>query len=225
VPQGPNQQKRGNGIIIGVIVSAAVLLLGLTCFLIVAITNNGLGKLSNTTVATATATTATVPVPNFVNTKYTDALNTAQNLHLQLKETPKVDQAPNGTIIAQDPPAGTALPLNSTVNVTVSSGPAKITIPDVSNTIQQAALNKLQLAGFTNITPVHQINPTVAAGYVIGTNPPAGMSALPDDPITLIVSSGSGATATPTATPVTPTVTVTVTPTCTPIGTPTPPAC
>ena len=85
-PQRPND-RRGNGALIGVIVSAAVLLLGLTCFLLASITGLGtaLGSVFAPS-ATATATTVLTTVPDFTNIQFTVAQSEAQTQHLTLQE-------------------------------------------------------------------------------------------------------------------------------------------
>jgi len=88
------------------------------------------------------------------------------------------------------------------------------------------AEGKLHDAKLANWNVVTQQDPTVLAGHVIKTDPPAGALVLPDQTITIVVSTGAPTpTAAPTATATAvPTATATVTATCTPVAPPPPPA-
>jgi beta-lactam-binding protein with PASTA domain/predicted Ser/Thr protein kinase len=52
--------------------------------------------------------------------------------------------APKGTVISENPPAGTSLPLNSDVTITVSSGPQAVPVPDLTNKSLADAKTELQ---------------------------------------------------------------------------------
>jgi beta-lactam-binding protein with PASTA domain/tRNA A-37 threonylcarbamoyl transferase component Bud32 len=59
------------------------------------------------------------------------------------------NSVPKGQVIGTNPPPGTAIPVGSTVTVTVSKGPDLVAVPDVSGKSVAAASNALQAAGFT----------------------------------------------------------------------------
>jgi serine/threonine-protein kinase len=218
--------RRGNGPLVGVIVAAAVLLLGLTCFLLAQVTGvgAGLGSVFNPTPTATSVPTTTVP--SFIGKQYNDALTLAQQYHLQLQQKSAASDKPVNTVIDQDPPANTSEPWDFTVTVTVSGGPNKIAVPDVTNKLYAEALGILQQDGFKNIMPpIFQVTSAVPPGYVFKTDPPASTKILPTDPIKLYVSVSPTPTPTNTPPPPTPTNTPTQptpTPTCTP---PNPPTC
>ena len=216
-PERPDDRRKANGPLVAVIVSSAVLLLALACFLVASLTGltTALGKLGQS--ATPTVTIAMTTVPNFVGESFSQAQADATTAHLKVTETLTPDKSAPGTVLSQNPAVGTSEPYNFTVVLTVSSGPQKIQIPDESGKVYTDAIKDLQNKGFTNITTVTQTS-SVPATDVIKTDPAAGTYAYAGDKITVYISTGQP-TATPTNTP-----TPTATPTCTPTsGTPTPP--
>ena len=218
------RRRRGNGPLVAVIVSSAVLLLGLTCFLIASLTGmfSGLG-LFNQQAPTPVPTVALTTVPNFVGLQLDKAQAQAADNHLKLVTTFTADSAAKNTVLKQDPPASKSVPWDTQVNLTVSNGPDKVKVPDVTNLQLPDARAKLTEAKLTQLNVVTQQDPTVAVGHVIRTDPPAGALVLPDQTITIVVSTGVPTpTAAPTATAA-PKPTVTPCPTLPPAGpTPTP---
>ncbi len=71
----------------------------------------------------------------------------AHGAHLQTQQNQN-SQQPNGTIIGQEPAAGSLYQPGETVVVTVSSGPAVVNVPDVIGMPVQQAEQTLQAAGF-----------------------------------------------------------------------------
>src|SRR5690242_3026993 len=219
------QRRRGNGPLVAVIVAAAVLLLGLTCFLIANLTGafSGIG-LFNQQAPTPVATTALTTVPNFVGLQLDKAQAQAADDHLKLITTFTADSAAKNTVLKQDPPADKSVPWDTQVNLTVSNGPDKVKVPDVTNLQLSDAEGKLTDAKLTKWNVVTQQDPTVLAGHVIKTDPPAGALVLPDQTITIVVSTGAPTpTAAPTAT-ATAVPTASATATATPCPTAVPPA-
>lgn len=103
--------------------------------------------------------------------------------------------SPAGTVIGQDPPAGTMLLQGSTVTLTVTAGgPAKASVPDVLGKGAAAARETLTSAGFlVNET----MSPSEAApGVVVDQDPGAGTPLMTGQTVTIVVSSGSGQTTT-----------------------------
>ncbi len=97
--------------------------------------------------------------------------------------------------------------------------PKPLAIPDVSGITQAAAERQLVAAGFKVQGVTFQPSSAIPNNLVLGTDPAAGTKVDPGSALTLIVSSGPQATATPTITPTAvftntpiPTVTPTVTP-------------
>ena len=94
-----------------------------------------------------------------------------------------------GHVIRTNPGPG-EVPVNSTVEVAISSGPDAVTIPTLTNFTQVDARATLEGFGFDEILTRTEDNPSVLKDAVIGTEPAAGESVAPSTPITLILSTG-----------------------------------
>lgn len=92
-----------------------------------------------------------------------------------------------GTVAAQDPPAGTAVQVGTTVRLVVASG--DVAIPSVVGLSEQAATQQLREAGFA-IDTRHAPNGSVPAGYVSEVRPGAGASLPAGATVIMIVSLG-----------------------------------
>ena len=92
-------------------------------------------------------------------------------------------------VFAQDPGAGADTAKAASITLTASSGPTKVTIPDVAGKSSTDAANQLGQAGFKTATQ-SQPSDSVPTGDVIGTNPPAGSQANKGSTVAIIVSSG-----------------------------------
>jgi beta-lactam-binding protein with PASTA domain/tRNA A-37 threonylcarbamoyl transferase component Bud32 len=95
-----------------------------------------------------------------------------------------------GVVLATDPAGGVRAAPESTVKVTVSDGPAPVTIPDVSGQGTYAAA--AQVLSAKRLSPVAQnaYSDTVTVGGVIGTNPSAGTSVPRDSQVAVLISQG-----------------------------------
>jgi serine/threonine-protein kinase len=80
---------------------------------------------------------------------------------------------PEGVVLEQDPPAGSAQKRGAEVTLAVSAGQSTATVPDVSGTTQQQAQIAIENAGFT-FGSISQQTSDQPRGAVIGSNPPAG---------------------------------------------------
>jgi serine/threonine-protein kinase len=101
------------------------------------------------------------------------------------KVTPQDSDKPEGTVIAQDPAANTAVDIGTLVSITVSSG--KIPVPNVVGKTQTDAKNALLNAGFL-VEVVLEENGTVAENTVIAQNPAADSVTLKGTIVTIKVS-------------------------------------
>ena len=110
------------------------------------------------------------------------------------------DLAPVGEVIHQDPGGGTEADEGSTVTLTVSTGPGKVTVPTVEGFSEERAVRELNRAGCgqredTNLcgfkVEVRQASSdSVGEGDAIRTNPPGGSTAEVGSRVLLFVSSG-----------------------------------
>ncbi|KAB1986664.1 Stk1 family PASTA domain-containing Ser/Thr kinase [Streptomyces triticiradicis] len=71
-------------------------------------------------------------VPNFVSQTLPDAKKMAENRELKLASTNKpCDKEPKGNICSQNPPVGSKVNKGDTINVVVSTGAPKVSVPSV----------------------------------------------------------------------------------------------
>jgi beta-lactam-binding protein with PASTA domain len=86
--------------------------------------------------------------PAIVDKPQDEALRSVEQLGLKLLITDRVlDVAPAGTIISQDPEAGTMMDYGGIIQAVVSGG--KVTVPSVKGMTRAQALQTLQAAGLT----------------------------------------------------------------------------
>jgi beta-lactam-binding protein with PASTA domain/predicted Ser/Thr protein kinase len=108
--------------------------------------------------------------------------------------------APRNQVVEQDPiptdRGGGKAEEGSTVTLSVSSGPAIVSVPVVANLSQADATKRLQNAGF-KVNVSQQYSKSVPRGLVIGTTPPAGTQLSTAQAVTLLVSRGANTVVVP----------------------------
>src|SRR5712691_11266151 len=141
----------------------------------------------------------TVAVPNVVNATQAAATTTiaAAGLTLGPVTTASSATVPSGSVISQNPIAGTQLATGSAVALVVSSGAGLRAVPNVVNATQAAATAAITGAGLTVGSVTTASSATVPAGSVISQNPIAGTQVAIGTAVALVVSSGSGLVAVP----------------------------
>ena len=131
-----------------------------------------------------------VVVPAVTGEHFSTASAQLQNDNLNVNQLSVTSQKPAGVVIAQDPLAGTKVKENSTVALTVSTGPGNATVPSVVGETLNQAKSAIQIANLKVGRIEHQSSTTVPEGQVIGTSPPAGATPGVNTPVTIIVSTG-----------------------------------
>ena len=94
-----------------------------------------------------------------------------------------------GTIISQDPAAGTALQRGAPVAVTVSKGRAPITVTDVTGKRTADARQALESTGLSVVEGPAVNSDTVPEGFVVSQAPRTG-TRFKGDPVTIVASKG-----------------------------------
>jgi beta-lactam-binding protein with PASTA domain len=133
-----------------------------------------------------------VSVPNVVNDTLADATTaiTAAGLVVGSTATQSSPTVPSGSVISQNPAAGTSEASGSAVNLVLSSGPAPVAVPNVVNMTLAAATSTLKAAGLVVGTTTQQASTVVPAGSVISENPAAGTKVAVGSAVNLVLSSG-----------------------------------
>jgi len=92
-----------------------------------------------------------------------------------------------GLVIKSSPPEGNNVPANTLVTLYASSGPGKVSVPNVEGKQQSAAETELQNAGF-NVSVKQDTTSAQPAGTVVNQNPVGGTMVDPGSTITISVS-------------------------------------
>ncbi len=100
------------------------------------------------------------------------------------------DTVSAGNVISQNPAAGVLAPVGSPVNLTVSSGPCSLRVPNVVGMSESQAGSTLTSAGLTVGTKSYVESDTVPAGSVISQNPVAGRQVPSGSAVGLTISTG-----------------------------------
>ena len=97
---------------------------------------------------------------------------------------------PVGTVIEIDPPAFSQEPRGTVVSTVVSKGPAPISLPNVVNSSEIMATEKLQAKGFQDIIIRREFSTTIKKGNVISMTPAAKTKQFSSITVELLVSDG-----------------------------------
>jgi eukaryotic-like serine/threonine-protein kinase len=126
---------------------------------------------------------------NFVGAQIADVTKVLDDNHVPYEVTEVESDQPVGTVLAQDPPRG-QVPGSTVVKLTVSKGPAKVAIPNVTNVSSASAANQLGALGLVTTTQ-NEANDLIPAGNVIRTDPAAGQQVNKGSTVVLVVSTGA----------------------------------
>ena len=139
-----------------------------------------------------------VQVPDLYSSTPDQATGILNNAGLKLGSQDSANSADvaAGGIMAQSPAAGASVESGSKVGITVSKGPQKLQIPDVTGQDLTTAQQNMWNAGFA-YTPV-EIQSNAPAGTVVSTDPAAGTMLDPwAQKVTINYSSGPAPTPAP----------------------------
>jgi beta-lactam-binding protein with PASTA domain len=142
--------------------------------------------------AVALAGATSVSVPNVVGLTQAAAANALTGAGLAVGTTSTASSAtvPSGSVISENPVAGTSVGYASSVNLTISTGPP-VSVPNVVGLTQAAAMSALTGAGLIVGTVSTASSGTVPSGSVISESPLAGTSVATGSAVSLTVSTGA----------------------------------
>jgi beta-lactam-binding protein with PASTA domain/predicted Ser/Thr protein kinase len=135
--------------------------------------------------------TQLIAVPNVTNLPLADAKDalTAAGFATGTVQEVEDPEIAIGNVISQDPAAESPAKQGDPVNLTVSQGAGKVTVPNVVQAPVDTAKSVLVTAGLT-VTTVDEANDSVQEGFVIRTDPLADTIVDKGSPITVYVSTG-----------------------------------
>lgn len=134
-------------------------------------------------------------VPAVINLEEKNALDqlARSNLKGVVTERRPDEEVEEGIVIDQSIMSGTSVPKGTTVNLVVSSGKKRKTVPDVSGKSVEEATKLLQEAGFRLGQTKMAFDENFAKNQVVGTEPSVGSEAESGSRVVLIVSKGKEA--------------------------------
>ena len=89
-----------------------------------------------------------VTVPEVVGVDEPSARAALTREGFDVESSRRSDDKPRGTVIGQDPSGGSKAEEGSTVQITVSDGPATVRVPPVEGLTYESARDRLEKAGF-----------------------------------------------------------------------------
>ena len=130
--------------------------------------------------------------PNVVGLTQASAISVLLDFNLTVGTVTTATSAtvPTGTVISQDPGAGTGVLEGDPINLVVSLG-ASIAVPNVVGLSQAAATSALEALGLTVGTVTTATSDTVPEGQIISQNPSAGTSVSAGTAVSFVVSLGT----------------------------------
>lgn len=144
---------------------------------------------------TAEESETEVEVPDVVGRTREEAQEILRDAKLGMRVVAEEesDKYEKGTVCEQKTEAGTKVPVNTTIEVVVSSEliGEEIDVPDVSGYDETSAQRMLEDAGLTQVKSEFEYSDKYDAGDVIGTTPEAGAKVTAETEITMYVSKGS----------------------------------
>jgi eukaryotic-like serine/threonine-protein kinase len=141
-----------------------------------------------------------VAVPDVIGQNVDQATRVldSKGFDVAIKAVPSV--APRDQVVEQDPiptdRGGGKAEDGSTVTLSVSSGPAIVAVPDVSNLNRADATKRLQKAGF-KVNVQDQFSNSVSKGLAIETEPAAGTQLSTGQTVTVLISRGANTVTVP----------------------------
>ncbi|MEA2248779.1 MAG: eukaryotic-like serine/threonine-protein kinase, partial [Solirubrobacteraceae bacterium] len=116
-----------------------------------------------------------VEVPDVTGKSFEEASSKLQAKGFQVERNDQVtDNADAGTVVKQNPGAGSKIDKGSTVTLAVAKQPEQVEVPDVTGEDQSAAVERLSKDGFEIRTREQPVDSQEGDGVVLEQNPAAG---------------------------------------------------
>jgi beta-lactam-binding protein with PASTA domain len=128
-------------------------------------------------------------VPNVIGLRQQVAEKRLHDADLKVLTAQGASERPQGVVFEQRPGPGTQLGEGQSVTITISNGPARAAVPDISGKPQAVAIQQLKSAGFE--ADVKRVASSKTKGVVVDQEPASGVTALKGSTIVVSVSSGA----------------------------------
>lgn len=137
---------------------------------------------------------STTKLENFVGTSYDETYDSYSSTYEIVAEYEKTSEYTPGTVISQDPVAGSKVLQGTKVKLTVAASEQDITVPNVYNYDEDRAKQALEMSGLKHTKTVSVSSENVDDGKVVYTEPKANTVVSADQEITIYISSGPSTT-------------------------------
>ena len=127
-------------------------------------------------------------VPAVIGMRQERAEATVRDAGLDSVATPEESSKPRGVVLDQNPDPGAKVDEGASVQLVISNGPARETVPDVVGETQSEAIAQLTAAKFT--ADVKSVFSDKKAGIVLSQEPAGGANLKEGSAVTLTVSRG-----------------------------------
>jgi beta-lactam-binding protein with PASTA domain len=138
-------------------------------------------------VAKRAPTPVTIAVPSVVGLTATTARGKLAAAGLHAAGTQVSSDQPEHTVVRQSPGAGTRVKKGATVTISVSSGPAQVTVPSIVGLDEQSARDRLEAAGFVVRVVGEATSDPGQDGMVTAQDPSGGSKATDGATVVLTV--------------------------------------
>jgi serine/threonine-protein kinase len=128
-----------------------------------------------------------VAVPAVVGQKEGSAISELSNAGLRTDVSEEESDQPAGTVLRQDPAAGTSVDKGSTVAVVVAREPARVIVPRVVGLTERAAADRLSRAGLLADIENETVTDRNQKDRVIRQDPERGDPARRGDSVTIVI--------------------------------------
>lgn len=131
-------------------------------------------------------------VPRLIGLSVAEAEEALRASSLVASDTDRVNHptAPAGEVVWQDPPPRVAVPAGTGVQLSVSRGPQRVQMPNVTDYQEAVARQVIEAAGL-RVARIDTTQAPVPRGVVVSTRPPAGQTLAPGSGVILFVSVGA----------------------------------
>jgi beta-lactam-binding protein with PASTA domain/predicted Ser/Thr protein kinase len=128
-----------------------------------------------------------IAVPNVVGSPFESAQSTLQGVGFAVAREDVESAEPAGTVVGQDPAAGTQQGKGSVITLQVSQGPATSQVPDVTSQTEADARAQLASSGFEAQVVEEIVEDPTLDGRVLSQDPEGGADAEEGTTVVIVV--------------------------------------
>jgi serine/threonine-protein kinase len=133
-----------------------------------------------------------VGVPSVVSLSFEDASSQLQAAGFAVAKVDVSSNQPAGTVVDQNPAAGSFVAKGSTVTLKVAKGPVTTAVPDVTSQDQDSATQNLKASGFNVAVQKQDTQDPNSDGVVLSQDPEGGTQAKKGATVTITVGNFTG---------------------------------